>query len=207
MAEEIAGIFTADRCAIGRFEADDSMTVVAYWSTEEPKVPVGTRIDLLGDDVTAAVRESGRPIVIDDHEAYSGPLIDYARTLGSLPRSTVAAPIFVEGRVWGMIFASTMVVEIAKGTESRVADFAELVATAIANTEARRELEQVANEQRALRTAATLVASGASPSEVFAAITTAASELFEVPFASLLRYGPDGEATMVAGCAACSGFV
>ncbi|MGH3050678.1 MAG: GAF domain-containing protein, partial [Gaiellaceae bacterium] len=78
---------------------------------------------------------------------------------------------------------------------------------AIANTEARRELERVAAEQHALRRAATLAASGASPGEVFAAITTSASELFEVPFASLLRYGPDEKATMVAGCAACSGFV
>ena len=49
---------------------------------------------------------------------------------------------------------------------------------------------------------ATLVASGASPMEVFAAITTSASELFGVPFASLLRYGPDETATMVAGCVA-----
>jgi PAS domain S-box-containing protein len=207
VAEEIARILMADRCAVGRFEADDSMTLVAYWSNEEPKVPVGTRIGLQGDGVTAAVRESRRPILIDDHEAFSGPLMDYARTLGALPRSTVAAPIFVEGRVWGSIFASTMAVEIAEGTESRVVDFAELVATAIANTEARREVEQVANEQRALRTAATLVATGASPSEVFAAITTLASELFDVPFASLLRYGPDEKATMVAGCAACGGFV
>jgi PAS domain S-box-containing protein len=207
VAEEIARILMADRCAMGRFEADDSMTIVAYWSNEEPKVPVGTRIGLQGDGVTAAVRESRRQILIDDHEAFSGPLIDYARRLGSLPRSTVAAPIFVEGRVWGMIFASTMAVEIAEGAESRVVDFTELVATAIANTEARRELEQVATEQRALRTAATLVASGAPPAEVFAAITTFASELFEVPFASLLRYGPDEQATMVAGCAACSGFV
>ena len=133
--------------------------------------------------------------------------MDYARTLGSLPRSTVAAPIFVAGRVWGSIFASTMAVAIAEGTETRVVDFAELVATAIANTEARRELEQVAAEQRALRTAATLVASGASPSLVFSAITVSASELFEVPFASLLRYGSDEKATMVAGCSACSGFV
>jgi PAS domain S-box-containing protein len=208
VAEEIARILMADRCAIGRFEADDSMTVVAYWSDEEAKVPVGTLIGLQGDGVTAAVRESRRPILIDDHEAFSGPLIDYARTLGSLPRSTVAAPIFVEGRVWGSIFASTMAVEIADGAESRVVGFAELLATAIASTEARRELEQVASEQRALRTAATLVASGAPPSEVFAAITTLASELFEVPFASLLRYGPDDDrATMIAGCAACSGFV
>ncbi|HWN22600.1 MAG TPA: GAF domain-containing protein [Gaiellaceae bacterium] len=207
VAEEIARILMADRCAIGRFEADESMTVVAYWSNEDPKVPVDTRIGLQGDGVTAAVRESRRPILIDDHEAFSGPLMDYARSLGSLPRSTVAAPIFVESRVWGMIFASTMAVEIAEGSESRVVDFAELVATAIANTEARRELERVVAEQQALRTTATLVASGAPPTEVFAAITTSASELFEVPFASLLRYGPDETATMVAGCAACSGFV
>ncbi len=207
VAEEIARILMADRCAIGRFEADDSMTVVAYWSNEESKVPVGTRIDLQGDGVTAAVRESRRPILIDDHEAFSGPLMDYARSLGSLPRSTVAAPIFVESRVWGTIFASTMAVEIAEGSESRVMDFAELVATAIANTEARRELERIVAEQQALRRTATLVASGAPPTEVFAAITTSASELFEVPFASLLRYAPDQTATMVAGCAACSGFV
>ena len=97
VAEEIARILMADRCAIGRFEAEDSMTVVAYWSDEEAQVPVGTRIGLQGDGVTAAVRESRRPILIDDHEAFSGPLIDYARTLGALPRSTVAAPIFVEG--------------------------------------------------------------------------------------------------------------
>jgi PAS domain S-box-containing protein len=207
VAEEIARILMADRCAIGRFEADDSMAVVAYWSNEGPKLPVGMRIDLQGDGVTAAVRESRRPILIDDHEAFSGPLIDYARTLGNLPRSTVAAPIFVEGRVWGSIFTSTMTVEIAEGTELRVMDFAELIATAIANTEARRELERVVTEQQALRRAATLVASGAPPIEVFSAITTFASELFEVPFASLLRYGPDETASMVAGCAACSGFV
>jgi PAS domain S-box-containing protein len=207
VAEEIARMLMADRCAIGRFEADGSMTVVAYCSNEEPKVPVGTQINLQGDGVTAAVRESRRPFLIDDHEAFSGPLMDYARGLGSLPRSTVAAPIFVEGRVWGIIFASTMTVEIAEGTESRVVDFAELAATAIANTEARGELERVVGEQRALRKAATLVASGASTTDVFAAITTFASELFEAPFASLLRYGPDETATMVAGCAACSGFV
>jgi signal transduction histidine kinase len=140
VAEEIARILTADRCAIGRFEPEDSMTVVAYWSSEEPKVPVGTRIGLTGDGVTAAVRESRRPILIHDHDAFSGPLMDYARSLGSLPRSTVAAPIFVESRVWGMIFASTMAVELKQGIESRVLDFAELVATAIANAESSAEL-------------------------------------------------------------------
>ncbi len=207
VAREIARILPADRCAMGRFEAGNFMTIVAYWSDEEAQVPVGTRIDLQGDDVTAAVRQIRRPILIDDHEAFSGPLIDYARALGALPRSTVAAPIFVEGRLWGSIFASTMTAEIPRGNESRVVDFTELLATAIANTEARRELAQVAAEQRALGTAATLIASGASTSEIFTAITTLASELFEVPFAGLVRYEPEKNATLVAGCAACSGYV
>ena len=39
VAEEIARILTADRCAVGRFEADDSMTVVAYWTNEESILP------------------------------------------------------------------------------------------------------------------------------------------------------------------------
>jgi PAS domain S-box-containing protein len=199
VAEEIARILMADRCAIGRFEADDSMTVLAYWTNEESELPVGTRIGLQGDGVTAAVLESRRPILIDDHEAFSGPLMDYARTLGALPRSTVAAPIFVEGRVWGSIFASTMAIEIAKGTESRVVDFAELVATAIANAEARRELERVAAEQAALRRVATLVAAGTQPDELFSAVSEEVAGLFTADGAGVGRFEPDGSGVVNVG--------
>ena len=199
VAEEIASILRADRCAIGRFEADDSMTVVAYWSKEETKVPVGTRISLQGDSVTAAVRESGRPLLIHDHEAFSGPLIDYARTLGSLPRSTVAAPIYVEGRVWGSIFASAMTVEIADGTEWRVVDFAELAAIAIANAEARRELERLAEEQAALRRVATLVAVGVEPTELFSAVSNELAGLFTADWAAVGRYELDGSGAVLVG--------
>jgi PAS domain S-box-containing protein len=199
VAEEIAWILMADRCAIGRFEADDAMTVVAYWSNEEPKIPVGTRIDLKGDGITAAVRESRRPILIDDHEAFSGPLIDYARTLGSLPRSTVAAPIFVEGRVWGSIFASTIAVEIAEGTESRVVDFAELVATAIANAGARDSLRRLVDEQAALRRVATLVAAGIESDELFSAVSEEVARLFTADGAGVGRFEPDGSGVVVVG--------
>jgi PAS domain S-box-containing protein len=199
VAGEIARILLADRCAIGRFEADESMTIVAYWSNEESQVPVGTRIGLQGDGVTTAVRDSRRPILIDDHEAFSGPLIDYARSLGALPRSTVAAPIFVEGRVWGSIFASTMAVEIAEGTESRVVDFAELVATAIANTEARRELGRVATEQAALRRVATLVAAGIEPEELFSAVSEEVAQLFSADGAGIGRFEPAGSSVVTVG--------
>ena len=51
-----------------------------------------------------------------------------------------------------------------------MAKFAELVDTAIANTEARAEVERLAEEQAALRRVATLVAEGAAPAAVFDAV-------------------------------------
>ena len=48
-------------------------------------------------------------------------------------------------------------------TESRLADFTELVATAIANADAREQVTRLAEEQAALRRVATLVAEGARP--------------------------------------------
>ena len=57
-------------------------------------------------------------------------------------------------------------------TEARLADFTELVATAVANAQARLELRGFAAEQAALRRVATLVARGAPPEQVFAAVTT-----------------------------------
>ena len=48
----------------------------------------------------------------------------------------------------------------AHDTERRLAEFTELVATAIANSEAHERLAQLADEQVALRRVATLVAEG-----------------------------------------------
>ena len=48
--------------------------------------------------------------------------------------------------------------------------FSELIATALANAEAREDLRQVAEEQAALRRVATRVARGEPPSAVFAAV-------------------------------------
>jgi GAF domain-containing protein len=84
---------------------------------------------------------------------------DRARERGV--RSSVAAPIIVEGRLWGQIGAgSTGERPLPPDTEARLADFTELVATAIANAESRAGLARLAQEQAALRRVATLVAGG-----------------------------------------------
>ncbi|HEV7882547.1 MAG TPA: GAF domain-containing protein [Solirubrobacteraceae bacterium] len=141
VAEEIAQLLLADRGVVCRYEPDGTMTVAAFWTSGGRTLPVGTRVDLEGDSVAASVQQSGRPSRIDSYQDLSGPVVELASTLGATPRSTVGAPILVEGRVWGAILASSTAPEpLAEETESRLMGFAELVATAISNAVAREEL-------------------------------------------------------------------
>ena len=79
-------------------------------------------------------------------------------------RAAVGVPVLVGGRIWGvMVVGSSRPEPLPADTEMRIGAFTELVATAIANTEARRELEQVAAEQAALGRVATLVAEAVPP--------------------------------------------
>ena len=60
------------------------------------------------------------------------------------------------------------------------------------------DLRVLAEEQAALRRVATLVARGAAPEEVFAAVAEEAGHLLPVDSASMCRYEPDGTLTFVA---------
>ena len=85
-------------------------------------------------------------------------------------------------------------------SEHRLQQFAELVAAAIGNAQARAQVQRLADEQTALRHVAELVAGGALLEEVFAAVADEASKLLGDLAAALLRYDPDGFATNVAAC-------
>ena len=75
----------------------------------------------------------------------------------------------------------------------------EHVATAVANTEARRELCAIAGEQAALRRVATLVAEATPPGDVFAAVAEEIGRLLPADIAVIVRYHGDGTITGVAG--------
>ena len=83
-------------------------------------------------------------------------------------------------------------------TESRLADFTELAATAIANAEGEKKLRELADTQAALRRLATLIAQGEPPEAVFAATTREALRHFGGGTARLIRYEPDGTSTPLA---------
>jgi signal transduction histidine kinase len=89
--------------------------------------------------VTTLVFQTGRAARMDDYADTTGPIADVAREVGI--RASVGVPISVEGRLWGvMISASGRAAALPADTEARLAGFTELVATALANAEARAEL-------------------------------------------------------------------
>jgi signal transduction histidine kinase len=136
--EEVARLLDVDGTRLMRYEADGTATIVASWG-EPTIVPAGTRIALDGRNIGSLVRSSGRPARIEDYEGAPGSAAAIAREGGI--RSTVGAPITVEGRLWGAMSAFSKADEpLPSGIELRLADFTDLVGTAIANTQARADL-------------------------------------------------------------------
>jgi signal transduction histidine kinase len=136
--EEVARLLDVDGTRLMRYEADGTATFVASWG-EPTIVPAGTRIALDGRNIASLVRSSGRPARIEDYEDAPGSVAAIARERGV--RSAVGAPITVEGRLWGaMVAFSKTDKPLPSGIELRLADFTDLVGTAIANTQARVDL-------------------------------------------------------------------
>jgi signal transduction histidine kinase len=190
---EAGRLLHAHHASMLRYEPDGTMMVAAAWGNT---FPVGTRLSLGGQNVTTLVFQTGRAARIEDYAGASGPAAEGARELGL--RGSVGVPISVGGRLWGVMFvAHTGEEPLPAGTEARLAGFTDLAATAIANAQAHVELRGFAEEQAALRRVAVLVARGASPEEVFAAVTAEVGRVLSADVTVMSRYEPEDAATVV----------
>jgi signal transduction histidine kinase/uncharacterized protein YoaH (UPF0181 family) len=197
VAAEMEELLHADQVALNRFEPGDEIVVLAHRGLDVERTPVGTRVSTEGESVTATVRRTGRPARMEGYESAGGALAEIARDTGLC--ASVSAPITVEGRPWGLITASWK----SEGsppldTEERMVKFAALLDTAIANAEARTEIERLADEQAALRRVATLVAEGAPGTAVFDAVAAEMANVLGAHGVTLNRYEPGDEVTVVA---------
>jgi len=98
-----------------------------------------------------------------------------------------------------MVVSTTEQDPLPEGTEARLADFTELLATAIANAESREALARLAEEQATLRRLATLVARGVPPDEVFWAVSDEVGRLFGSDSAAVVRFEHDPPALVAVG--------
>jgi signal transduction histidine kinase len=197
VTDEVGRLLSAEYAHLGRYEPDGTMTVVAGWGRKVEHFPVGRRWSLGGKDVATIVFETGRPARVDGFADASGPLSRAAREEGV--GSGVGTPVVVEGHLWGVMTTHAPLDQpLPADTEARLANFTELLATAIANAESRAGLARLAEEQAALRRVATLVARGASPEEVFGAVVEEIGRLLPVEYAGMGRYEPDDTVTYLA---------
>jgi signal transduction histidine kinase len=196
VAEEVALLLGVDSAAIQRYEPDESATVVGNWGKLGDAFAVGTRLKLDGDSIIAVVYRTARPARIDSYELAAGSAVARARQVGL--RAGAGCPIFVSGRLWGAMGIATSRPEpLAVGAESRIAEFTELVGTAISNIQARSEVERLAEEQAALRRVATMVARESPAEEIFPKVAQEVALLLGAEAALIQRYEQDGDATVV----------
>jgi PAS domain S-box-containing protein len=150
VAHEVGVLLGVDATHMARYELDGTATGVAAWSFAGDHKPVGTRVNTEGESIVGIVLRTGRPARMHSYENASGPAAALGRELGL--RSSVGAPIVVDQRRWGvMIVSSKGDRPFPDDTESRIAAFTELVATAISNTEAREEVTASREEVAASR--------------------------------------------------------
>ena len=141
VAKEVGRLLTADFAILVRYDPQDLEVVGTWTSTGVPSpTPVGGRLPLGGRNVTTLVWRTARPARIDCDDATSGAIGQVATRDWGL-RSSVGVPVSAEGQLWGSIVVALTGEEVLPAdTESRLAGFTELVATAIANAEAQAEV-------------------------------------------------------------------
>jgi PAS domain S-box-containing protein len=190
IAAECAQLFGTEDIGMVRYEGDRDQVVMASSGTFKVAFPAGSRLPLGGENAASLVFRTGRPARIDDYANASGPIADAIRPAGL--RCAVATPIMVGGRLWGAMITGTSEEQpLPSDTESRLGQFTELMATAIANAEARAEVTRLVDEQAALRRVATLVAQGVAPSAVFDSVTGEVAELLGAAGVWLAQHDDD----------------
>jgi signal transduction histidine kinase len=87
---------------------------------------------------------------------------------------------------------------LAAATETRLRDFAEFAAVAVANADSRSRLRRSADSEASLRRVATLAAEGATPAELLSAVAREAARILDGSTVAIVRYEPDDSFRVVA---------
>jgi signal transduction histidine kinase/Flp pilus assembly pilin Flp len=198
VAVEAARILGVGAVSLIAYDADTELfTKIFGTHGERSPVPDGATWPVEECPEGALVLATGRPARVDDWTEIPGSPAAKHREAGF--GQAVAAPVIIDGSIWGCLAAYGEADEILPaGCETRLADYTNLMATAIANAQVRDELRGLAKQQgAALRRVATLVAQQASPPTIFNAVAGEASRALGVPRVDVGRYHQDGSVILL----------
>lgn len=141
VAAEMARRLESQSTRLLRYEPDGSATIVATSGPSKTTIPRGTVVRLEGENVPALVLATGTAAHMGPEElaAATGEYAELLRARGI--RASIGVPVVVDDRLWGtMVAAWPDPIEEWQDAERRMAEFTELLATAIANAEGRDQL-------------------------------------------------------------------
>ena len=196
VAEQLGRVTHVSGTQIIRFDEEELATSVGGWGGVESGIAVGDRLSTRGNSVTGQVRATGQPARVDDYGSADGQIAAIQRGVGM--RSAVGAPIRAAGRLWGVLVVGSVAAEpLPVETEERMVKFADVVGVALSNLETRQALQQLAQEQEALRRVATVVARE-DWDVILPTIVRELALLQDVDGTVLIRYENDEIATVMA---------
>jgi signal transduction histidine kinase len=135
---------------LARYENEHEISVLAMHGQEPALLRAGMRLPLDGDSLNARILRTGRSARLDLSEEGSGTIAEVLRRHNV--NASVGAPITVNGALWGMMGASWKGPDLPPvDAEERLAEFAELLATAIANADSRDQLTDSRDQLTASR--------------------------------------------------------
>jgi len=139
VTEELAKLSGAQTASMIRFQDDGTAVVIGAWSEgTASNIPLGAVVSLDGDTAGPRIRRTGRPVRVDSFEPGRGALDAALSELGFT--AAIGAPVVLDGRLWGALIVRSMKGPFPARAEHRLQGFAELVAQALANAEAREQL-------------------------------------------------------------------
>jgi signal transduction histidine kinase len=153
-------------------------------------------------DASEPCRGIAVPIGVDGH----GGLVAAARARSDFPTAIEVLLLSLAADHAATAFHNARLIEERASAEEALrqtrneleAKVAELVATTVANAQAREDLQRLADQQTALRRVATLVVQGAAEADIFALAAREVSRVFGVRTLTIDRYDSDAHSTVVA---------
>jgi len=141
VAREAATLLRARTATTYRFGEVDAVSVGSWSEADARGVAVGRHVPLDGNTAVPRVYQTRHAVRLEDSRGSSGEFAAYIHDLGI--RSTIAAPVFVDTRMWGCITVSwTEPAAMPAGAENQLEEFTDLLSHSLANHEARRLLRE-----------------------------------------------------------------
>ncbi|MHB8689971.1 MAG: sensor histidine kinase [Solirubrobacteraceae bacterium] len=149
VTKEVAQLLGVARAAMCRYEPDCAVAFVAGWDCCGGEFPaVGRKWPIEEKEIAMLVARTVRPARVEGFRGewprdstHDGTGDEDGGGGGGGGDSLVGTPIVVDGRLWGVITVAVPAGDpLPRDTETRLAAFTDLLATAIANADSRAEL-------------------------------------------------------------------